>query len=232
VTELVMALRCIDGMVVAGDAPLGEVPPERRAIRPLSDHLVMLLHGPMAPGNRMLDEWLESSPSFDVPMAQVADEWHASVSLAFEKWAKKEPGIQTLGMILTGIDVHGTGDMDCYGLHASGRFEPRRYTGNVFGGEYTSIARLIAAKVHTFSVSVASGLRRAAFYFVESRTVLKLKIEPALALGTITPDRGYEALNRQQVAEHVQEASLWSERLFAACARLVTPQWDEDGGEG
>jgi hypothetical protein len=30
----------------------------------------------------------------------------------------------------------------------------------------------------------------------------------------------------------VQEASLWSERLFAACARLATPQWDEDGGEG
>jgi hypothetical protein len=232
VTELVMALRCIDGMVVAGDVPLGEVPPERRPIRPLSEHLVMLLHGPMAPANRMFEEWLKSSPAFDVPMAQVADEWHASVSRAFEKWAKKEPGIDTLGMILTGVDVHGTGDMDSYGLHAGSRFEPRRYTGNVFGGQYTSIARLIAAKVHTFSVSVASGLRRAAFYFVESRTVLKLDIDPALLLGSITLDKGCEALNRQQVAAHVQEASLWSERLFAACARLATPQWDQDGGEG
>ncbi len=222
-SELVMALRCIDGMVVGGDVPLGDVPPERRVIRPLSDHLVMLLHGPTEPGNRLLDEWLQSSPSFEVPMAQVAYECHASLKRGFEKWAKKERGIKGLGLILTGTDAHGTGDMDSYGLYAGGDFGPRRYSGNVFGGEFTSIARLIDRKVHSFSVSVASGLRRVAFYFVESRTVLSPTMNPWLALGTITLDKGFEALSRQQVAARLQEASLWSERLMAACANL-TPQ--------
>jgi hypothetical protein len=231
VAELVMALRCIDGMVVGGDVPLGDVPPERRVIRPLSDHLVMLLHGPAAPGNRLLDEWLQSSPSFDLPMAEVAKACHASVTRGFEQWAKKERGIHSLGLILTGTDVHGTGDMDAYGLYAGGGFEPRHYSGNVFGGEFTAIARLIDRKVHSFSISVASGLRRAAFYFVESRTVLNRAIQPSLALGTITLDKGFEALSRQQVTTQLQEAARWSERLMAACANLALLPQAEDGEE-
>jgi hypothetical protein len=165
-------------------------------------------------------------------MSEVAKECHASLKRGFDKWAKKERGIQTLGLILTGTDLHGTGDMDSYGLYAGSNFEPRHYSGNLFGGEFTSIARLIDRKVHSFSISVASGLRRAAFYFVESRTVLTPAVNPWLALGTITLDKGFEALSRQQVAAHLQEASLWSERLMAACANLALQAGDEDGEEG
>lgn len=230
-TALAMVLRCIDGMVVGGDVPRGDVPPERRVLRPLSDHLVMVLHGPTGVANRLLDEWLQSAPSFEVPMARVATECHASVKQGFDGWAKKEAKSHTLGLILTGTDVYGTGDVASYGLHAGNSFDPRHYPGNVFGGESTGIARLIDRKVHIFSASVASGLRRAAFYFVESRTVLNLAIKPSLALGTITLDRGFEALGGQQVAAHLQEASLRSERLMAAFADLVPQPRDRDGGE-
>jgi hypothetical protein len=228
---LVMALRCIDGMVVGGDVPLGDVAPEDRVIRPLSDHLVALVHGPTVPGNRLLDEWLQSSPSFEAPMSKVARECHASLTSGLEKWAKKEFAIRTLGIILAGTDVHGRGDMDAYGLFAGGGFEPRRYSGSVFGGEYTGIARLIDRKVHSFGISVASGLQRAAFYFAETRTVLNLAVKPWLVLGSITLDKGFEALSRQQVAAHLLAASRWSERLLSACANLVPLPPDEDGEE-
>ncbi len=229
-TELAMAIRCIDGMVVGGDVPRGDVPPEYRVLRPLSDHLVMVLHAFTPTANRLLDEWLQSSPSFEVPMAQVANACAASVKQGFDQWAQKEPGSHTLGMILTGTDVHGRGDMASYGLHAGNGFEPRHFSGNVFGGEYTAIARLIDRKVHTFGASVASGLRRAAFYFVESRTVLNLAIKPWFTLGTITLDKGFEALSSQQVAAYLEEASLWSERLMADFAELAARPRDEDGG--
>lgn len=230
-TQLAMVLRCIDGMVVGGDVSRGEVPPEHRVLRPLSDHLVMVLHGPTPVANRLLDEWLQSSPSFEVPMAQVAKACHVSVKQGFDKWAQKEPGSNTLGLILTGTDLYGRGDMDSFGLHAGAGFEPRHFSGNVFGGEYTGIARLIDRKVHTFSASVASGLRRAAFYFVESRTVLNLAIKPWLTLGAITLGKGFEVLSPEHVAAHLEEASLWSERLMAAFAGLPPGARDEDGGE-
>jgi hypothetical protein len=85
--------------------------------------------------------------------------------------------------------------------------------------------------VHSFGISVASGLQRAAFYFVETRTVLNLAVKPWLALGTITLDQGFEALSRQQVAAHLAEASRWSERLLSACTNLVPLPRDEPGEE-
>jgi hypothetical protein len=221
---LLWRLRCIDGIVLGGDVPFGDVSETEGVIRPLSEFVAILIHDDRLFGNRLVDEFLASSPKLDVPIGEIAEQAHNLFDSKCQELADQHQPIPfPVGTIMGGIDVNGTGDIEFYGLHIGNRFEPRSFGGNVFGGEYNAVARLLDSKIHTFSVGVDNGLRRAAFYFIETRSVPVLKLEPSLSLATITYSSGFQSVDREQAKQYVSEASCWSERLFAACASIFSP---------
>lgn len=70
--KLVMALRCIDGIVLGGDVPFGDISESEDAIRPLSESVAILMHDDRLFGNCLVDEFLASSPKLDVPIGEIA----------------------------------------------------------------------------------------------------------------------------------------------------------------
>ena len=227
--KLVMALRCIDGIVLGGDVPFGDISENEGVIRPLSESAAILIHDDRTFGNWLVDEFLASSPKLDVPIGEIAEQAHNFFDSKCQELAKQHQPIPfPVGTVIAGIDGNGTGDIELYGLHLGNRFEPRSFGGNVFGGEYNAVARLLDSKMHTFSIGVDSALRRAAFYFVETRSVPALKLEQSLSLATITYGNGFQSVDREQAKQYVSEASRWSERLFAACASMLLPIPDSE----
>jgi len=227
--KLVMALRCIDGIVLGGDMPFGGISESEDAIRPLSESVAILIHDDRLFGNRLVDEFLASSPKLDAPIGEIAEQAHDFFDSKCQELADQHQPIPfPMGTIIAGIDVNGTGDIELYGLHIGNHFEPRSFGGNVFGGEYNAVARLLDSKIHTFSVSVDSALQRAAFYFVETRSVPALKLEPSLSLATITYSRDFQSIDLEQAKQYISEASHWSERVFAACASIFSPISDSE----
>ncbi|MCG2768961.1 MAG: hypothetical protein L6435_11355 [Anaerolineae bacterium] len=226
-TKLVMALRCIDGIVLGADMPAADAPENEGAIRPLSRWVAILVHDERPFGNRLIDEFLAASPKLDVPVKAIAQQAHASFDTTCRQLAdQQQPVPFPLGMIMAGIDGSGTGDIEFWGLHAGHGFEPRLFGGNLFGGECNTIARFMDSKIHTFSIGVDRALRRGTFYFVETRSVPALKLEPSLRLATITYSDGFGRVDQERVTEYLGEASGWSERLFTACASVFSPVCD------
>lgn len=226
--KLVMALRCIDGIVLGGDVPFGDVSENEGVIRPLSEWVAILIHDERLFGNRLVDEFLASSPKLGVSIREIAEQAHSFFDSKCQELADKQQPVLPVGTIVAGIGGNGTGDIEFYGLHMGHRFEPRSFEGNVFGGEYNAVARFLDNRVHTFSIGVDSALRRAAFYFVETRTIPALKLEPRLSLATITYSKGFQSVDWEQVRQYVGEASRWSERVFAACASIFSPISDSE----
>ena len=221
--RLIVALRCIDGIVLSGDVPFGDLSENEDVIRPLSEFVAILVHDDRPFGNFLLDEFLASSPKLDVSIKKIAEQVHSFFDGKCQKLADQDQPIPLVGAIIAGIDGNGTGDIEFYGLHIGNRFEPRSFGGNVFGGGYNAVARLLDSKVYTFSIGVNSALRRAAFYFAETQSVPALKLEPSLSLATITYSNGFQRVDRERVNEYLSEASRWSEKLFAACASIFLP---------
>ena len=227
--KLVMALRCMDGIVLGGDVPFGDISENEGVIRPLSEFVAILIHDDRPFGNWLMDEFLASSPRFDVPIGEIAEQAHNFFDSKCQELADQHQPIPfPMGTIIAGIDGNGTGDIEFYGLHIGNHFEPRGFEGNVFGGGYNAVARLLDNKMHTFSIGVDSALRRAAFYFVETRSIPALKLEPSLSLATITYSNGFQSVDREQAKQYISEASRWSERLFAACASIFSPISDSE----
>ncbi len=215
---LVMALRCIDGIVLGGDEPFRDIPENERTIRQLSESVSIVVHDDRRFGNWLIDEFLASSPKLDVSIREIAEQAHTFLDSKCQELAEQDRPVTLVGMIIAGITEHGTGEIEFYGLHVGRRFEPRAFAGNVFGGEYNPIARLLDGKIHTFSIGVEKALQLAAFYFTETRSIPALKLEPNLSLATITYTDGLRRVDQEQVNEYLREASRWSENLFAACA--------------
>lgn len=230
--KLVMALRCIDGIVLGGDVPFGDISETEGVIRRLSESVAILIHDERLFGNQLVDEFLASSPKLDVSIREIAEQARSFFDGKCQELADQQQPIPfPIGTIVAGIGGNGTGDIEFYGLHIGNRFEPRSFEGNVFGGEYNAVARFLDNKVHTFSISVDSALRRAAFYFVETRTVPALKLEPRLSLATIAYSKGFQSVDWEQAKQYVGEASRWSERVFAACTSIFLPISNSETGE-
>lgn len=227
--KLVMALRCIDGIVLGGDVPFGDISENEGVIRPLSESAAILIHDDRTFGNWLVDEFLASLPKSDVPIGEIARQAQGFFDSKRQELADQHQPIPfPMGTIIAGIDGSGTGDIELYGLHIGNRFEPKGFGGNVFGGEYNAIARFLDRKIYTFSIRVDSALRLAAFYFTETRSIPVLKLEPSLSLATITYSNGFRNVDRERVKEYLSEASRWSERLFAACASMLLPIPDSE----
>lgn len=221
--KLVMALRCIDGIALGGDVPFGDISENEGVVRPLSGSVAILIHDDRLFGNWLVDEFLASSPKLDVPIGEIAKQAHNLFDSKCQELVDQHQPIPfPMGTIIAGIDGNGTGAIALYGLHIGNRFEPRGFGGNVFGGEYNAVARLLDNKMHTFSIGVDGALQRAAFYFAETRSVPALKLEPSLSLATITYSNGFQSIDREQAKQYVSEASCWSERVFAACASIFS----------
>lgn len=221
--KLVMALRCIDGIVLGGDVPFGDMSENEGVIRPLTEWVAILVHDERLFGNHLVDEFLSSSPKLDVSIGEIADQAHNFFDTKCQELADQKQPVQLVGTIIAGISGNGTGDIELYGLHVGNHFKPRSFSGNVFGGEYNAVARFLDNKMHTFSIGVDSALRHAAFYFVETRSVPVLKLEPCLSLATITYSTGFQSVDQEQAKQYVSEASRWSERIFATCASIFSP---------
>ena len=230
--KLVMALRCIDGIILGGDVPFGDISENEGVIRPLSESVAILIHDERLFGNQLVDEFLASSPKLDVSIREIAEQAHSFFDNKCQELVDQHQFIPPpIGIIVAGIGGNGTGDIEFYGLHIGHRFKPRSFEGNVFGGEYNAVARFLDSKVHTFSIGVDSALRRAAFYFVETRTVPALKLEPRLSLATITYREGFQSVDWEKTKQYADEASRRSERVFAACASIFLPISDSETGE-
>lgn len=222
--KLVMALRCIDGIVLGGDVPFGDISENEGVIRPLSEWVAILVHDDRLFGNQLVDEFLASSPKLDVSIGEIAEQARNFFDSKCQELADQGQPISLMGSIIAGIHGNGTGGIEFYGLHIGvERFKPRPFKGNVFGGECNAIARLLDRKMHTFSIGVDSALRLAAFYFAETRSIPSLELEPSLSLATFTYSNGFRRVDREQVKQYVSEASRWSERIFAACASIFSP---------
>jgi len=225
--KLVMALRCIDGIAMGADVPFGDTPESEGAIRPLSEWVAILVHDDRLFGNQLVDEFLASSPDLDAPIGEIARQAHVSFDSKCRELAdQKRPIPSALGMIITGIGGSGTGGIEFWGLHMGRAFKPRRFAGNVFGGQRDAIARFMDSRIHTSSIGVDRALRRSAFYFAETRSVPALKLEPNLGLATITYRDGFVRIDQERATEYLVEASGWSERLFTACASVFAPIGD------
>ena len=220
--KLVMALRCIDGVVLGGDVPFGDISENEDVIRPLSQSVAILIHDDRLFGNWLVDEFLASSPKVDVPIEEIAEQAHSFFDSKCQELADQHQPIPLIGTIVAGVDWNGTGEIELYGLHVGNRFTPIIFGGNVFGGEYNAIARFLDHKIHTFTISMDNALQLAALYFVETRSVPALQLEPSLNLATIAYDRGFQTVNRERVKECLSQASRWSERLFAACTSVFS----------
>jgi hypothetical protein len=221
--KLAMALRCIDGIVLSGDVPFGDISENEGLIRPLSEWVAILIHDDRLFGNQLVDEFLASSPKLDVSIGEIAEQAHSLFDGKCQELAEQQQPIPLIGAIIAGIGGNGAGGIEFYGLHVGHRFTPRSFKGNVFGGEYSAIAMFLERKMHTFSISVDSALRLAAFYFTETRSIPYLELESGLSLATITYSNGFRRVDREQVKQYVSEASRWSERMFAACASIFSP---------
>ena len=229
--KLVMALRCIDGIVLSGDVPFGDISENEGVIRSLSESVAILVHDDRSFGNLLLDEFLASSPKLDVPIGEIAKQAHNFFDSKCQELADQDRPIPLVGVIIAGIDGDGTGAIELYGLHIGNRFEPRGFWGNVFGGGCNAVARLLDNKMHTFSIGVDSALWRAAFYFAETRSIPALKLDPSLSLAAITYSNGFHRVDRSRVNEYLSEASRRSEKLFAACASIFLPTSDNNTEE-
>lgn len=71
---LVMALRCIDGIVLGGDVPYGDIAENEGVIRPLSESVAMLIHDDRTFGNWLIDDFLASSPKLDVSIGEISEQ--------------------------------------------------------------------------------------------------------------------------------------------------------------
>jgi hypothetical protein len=230
--KLAMALRCIDGIVLGGDMPFGDMSENEGVIRPLSEFVAILIHDERSFGNWLVDEFLASSPKLDVPIGEIAEQAHNFFDSKCKELADQHQPIPLMGAILAGIDKNGIGGIEFHGLHVAYQFfTPRVFGGNVFGGENHAIARFLDRKIYTFSISVDSALRLAAFYFAETRSIPALRLEPSLSLATITYSNGFRSVDRERVKEYLSEASRWSEWLFAACASILSPISDSETEE-
>jgi len=223
-----MALRCIDGIVLGGDVPFGDISESEDAIRPLSESVAILMHDDRLFGNWLVDEFLTSSPKLDMLIGEIAEQAQGFFDGKCQELVDQHQPIRLIGTIIAGIDKNGTGGIELYGLHVGNQFTPRVFEGNVFGGEYNAIARFLDRKIYTFSISVDSALRLAAFYFTETRSIPVLKLEPSLSLATITYSNGFRNVDQELVKEYLSEASRWSEKLFAACASILSPIPDSE----
>ena len=221
--KLVMALRCIDGIVLGGDVPFGDISENEGVIRPLSKSVAILIHDDRLFGNQLVDEFLASSPKLDASVREIAQQAHNLFDRKCQELANRHQTAPLVGTIIAGIDNNGTGDIELYGLHVGNQFTPRVFRGNVFGGEYNAIARLLDRKIYAFSIGVDSALRLAAFYFTETRSIPALKLEPSFSLATITYSDGFRSVAQERVREYLSEASRWSERLFTACISVFSP---------
>ncbi len=226
--KLVMALRCIDGIVLGGDVPFRDISESEGVLRPLSEWVAILIHDARLFGNQLVDEFLASSPKLDVSIGEVAEQAHSFFDGKYQELAEQQQPIPLIGTIIAGIDGNGTGGIELYGLHIGNRFTPRLFKGNVFGGECIAIARLLDRKMHTSSIGVDSALRLAAFYFTETQSIPYLGLEPGLSLAAITYSNGVRKVDQEQVERYLSEASRWSERVFAACASIFSPISDSE----
>jgi hypothetical protein len=222
-SKLVMALRCIDGIVLAGDAPFRKPPEDEGVIRQLSQWTAILTHDDRAFGNRLINGFLASSPNLDASIGDIAAQAQSFFDGECRKLVASNQPVTLVGIIIAGIGEDATGDIEFYGLHIGNQFKPTPFEGNVFGGEYNTIARLLDTKLPTFGISVSSALPRAAFYYVESRSLPNIKLEPSLSLAMITYHDGFQSVDWEQVRNYIDQASRWSERMSAACAGMFSP---------
>ena len=209
-----MVLRAGDGLVLGADVPPG-LSHQRHPIRNLSDTLCVVIHDTWDFGNDLLDEFLDTSPDLEAPLATIAEGARDSFGSQCNQLAAQGQPVPRVGFLLAKVTPGGIPLSEIFGLFVANGFEPKAFLGNLYGGQYIAVARLLDEKLHVFGLPSEHILARAALYFAESRTVAAFRLDSDTSLAVITVQNGFQLLSQEQVGELLTAAARVSERIFA-----------------
>jgi hypothetical protein len=212
VATLTMVLRSANGVVLGADAPYGTTEGDG-PIRALSPRVAVVIHDDWRFGSQLLDGFLAGSPDLGAPVELVTTSAAASFSAQCEEVARQGP-LPLVGFLMAGVSRDSTPSTEIFGLFVGNRFEPRPFSGNLFGGGNNEVARLLDMKLRGPMGPERHMLARAALYFVETRSVPALRLDPETTLAVFTADGGLQVLAGDEVVCLLDLAALASERVL------------------
>ncbi|HEX77608.1 MAG TPA: hypothetical protein G4O03_04250 [Dehalococcoidia bacterium] len=193
--NLVFAIRCADGLVLASDTSYHLQAEKNPSMVKVEERLAVLVEPDVNFGRNLLQSYL---PSAKKPVESVH-----SLAQACSEHCKKECSgkeIPITGLIFAGIDPGEKGRVELRGIHASRMFDVIGFAGNVFGG-MNSIARFIDRKIYTPNMTVNQAKILAAFYVFQSQLALHNRLDEYIGMATITYPGGLQWAEKEEMAE-------------------------------
>jgi hypothetical protein len=217
-----MALRAAGGLVLAADSPTKEN--AESPIRSLGSHSGLVIHDNLSFGDELVGSYLQGDPDLDRGIGAIADELSQSCRRYCENLAAQGHSIPNVGVIVGAVSEEGVA---LYGLYVGTRFEPRRFKGNLLGGNENVIARYLDSKLRRFGGRLDAVLLRAAIYLSESRSMgPAFSLDPWTVMATID-DSGFRYVSEDTAGALLLKADRYSERIGAGTRELVAAGFGE-----
>lgn len=220
-SNLIMALRCLEGLVFACDTSYHLQNENCPYIKSISDHLVALIEPDVEVGQRLLKEYIAIMKGVPSQVLEFSSGWAEFA----RSTVNKQGPVATTGMIFAGMDAPPASIMQLVGIHGSTGYQGANiFMNNVFGGPLNSVARYLDYKMSSRELTLQQAKGLAAFYIVQSQLTLRAGLENWICMATLTYESGFQWVGQAEVTQVMNTAAEISNRVRRECTTLFAPQ--------